>query len=96
MRDYLIFSPQYDVFFNDGDWKVFKVHFVIGFNGKIYLNKYTSCDKYCTLKELTFQDYEEIRHVIDEYNKVNNISIKCNRKKNCLVFDDGIKEGKSI
>ena len=45
---------------------------------------------------MNFKDYEEIRHVIDEYNKANKIPIKCNRKKNCLVFSNGVKEGKSI
>ena len=85
-RDYIIFSPQYDIVFNDG-FQYFQTHFVIGFDGKTYLNDYTAFDKSCcTLKEMTFQDYEEIRHVIDEYNKANNMSIKCNRKKNCLVF----------
>lgn len=96
-RDYKIFSPQCDVVFNDGNFQYFKTHFIIGFDGKTYLNRYTAFDKnFCTLEEMTFQDYEEIRHVIDEYNKANNISIKCNRKKNCLVFNDGVKEGKGI
>ena len=41
-RNYKIFSPQYDVVFNDGNFQYIKTHFTIGFDGRTYLNRYTS------------------------------------------------------